>query len=395
MNDRKNSSRRRKFFLTTKRLFDRLNDMIKRFNEVIASLESIQTTELEIVDLGEALDLAIRIKSMSEAVYLGILAEIEDNDFANSMGFRTAADAAAAKSGERRGSAKRDVELAKDIKAQPALSEAFGSGDLTRSKAAEILRAEGATDEEQRALIEAAKTESTSKLHRRVEDFRSEHGQEPPKGKNSLNITRNDSGGSISASLEPVRLNTVEIALDMAIKKLGLPKDIPYDERRAEGLAAICRFFIEHVDNASTVRGSKPHVSVIIDLATLEGRANKPSRLENGQYITGEAARQICCDAGITRIVTDPRSQPLDVGTQGTGFTVAMSRAIIARDKHCVHEGCEAPPWACEIHHKHHRVDRGKHSVENGELRCWYHHDHQHAQDAHQKRQHGTYANAA
>ncbi len=104
----------------------------------------------------------------------------------------------------------------------------------------------------------------------------------------------------MSASLEPVRLNTVEIALDMAIKKLGLPTDIPYDERRAEGLAAICRFFIEHVNNASTVRGSKPHVSVIIDLATLEGRANRPSRLENGQYITGEAARQMCCDAGIT-----------------------------------------------------------------------------------------------
>jgi Domain of unknown function (DUF222) len=384
-----------RFRLTTKRLFDRMNGMIERFKEVISSLENIETTFLEKVDFCDALDLAIRIKSMSEAVYLGVLAEIEVNDFANSLGFRTAADAAAARSGERRGSTKRDVELAKGIKAQSALSDAFGNGDITRSKAAEILRAEGATEEEQRALIESAKTESTSKLHRRVEDFRAEHGQEPPKVKNSLTISRNDSGGTISASLEPVRLNTVEIALDMAIKKLGLPKDIPYDERRAEGLAAICRFFIEHVENASTVRGSKPHVSVIIDLATLEGRANRPSRLENGQYITGEAARQMCCDAGITRIVTDPRSQPLDVGTQGSGFTVAMSKAIIVRDKHCVHEGCEAPPWACEIHHKHHRVDRGKHSVENGELRCWYHHDHQHAQDAHQKRQHGTYANAA
>ena len=369
--------------------------MIERLKEVIASLERVDTTLIETADICEALDLSIRIKSMSEAVYLGVLAEIEVNNFANSLGFRTAADAASARSGERRGSTKRDVDLAKGNKAQPALSDAFGNGDLTKSKAAEILRAEGATEEEQRALIEAAKTESTSKLHRRVEDFRAEHGQEPPKVKNSLTISRNDSGGTISASLETVRLNTVEIALDMAIKKLGLPKDIPYEERRAEGLAAICRFFIEHVNNASTVRGSKPHVSVIIDLATLEGRANRPSRLENGQYITGEAARQMCCDAGITRIVTDPRSQPLDVGTQGSGFTVAMSRAIIARDKHCVHEGCEAPPWACEIHHKHHRVDRGKHSVENGELRCWYHHDHQHAQDAHQKQQHGTYANAA
>jgi Domain of unknown function (DUF222) len=369
--------------------------MIDLFKEVISRLECVNPSALEVGELVDALDLTIRIKSMSEALYLGVLAEIEVNNLANSLGFRTAVDAAAARSGERRGTSKRDVELAKGIKAQPALSDAFGKGAITRSKAAEILRAEGATEEEQCALIEAAKTESTSKLHRRVEDFRSEHGQEPPKVKNSLTISRNDSGGTISASLEPVRLNTVEIALDIAIKKLGLPKDIPYDERRAEGLAAICRFFIEHVDNASTVRGSKPHVSVIIDLATLEGRANRPSRLENGQYITGEAARQMCCDAGITRIITDPRSQPLDVGTQGSGFTVAMSRAIIARDKHCVHEGCEAPPWACEIHHKHHRVDRGKHSVDNGELRCWYHHDYQHAQDAQQKRQYGTYANAA
>ena len=143
-------------------MFGRIISMIERFKEVIAGLENIQTTNLEIVDLGEALDLSIRIKSMSEALYLGVLAEIEVNDFANSLGFRTAADVVAAKSGERRGHAKRDVELAKDIKAQPALSEAFGSGDLTRSKAAEILRAEGATEEEQRALIEAAKTESTS-----------------------------------------------------------------------------------------------------------------------------------------------------------------------------------------------------------------------------------------
>jgi hypothetical protein len=232
--------------------------MIERFNEVIACLEHVNTTLLEKTDFCIALDLAIRIKSMSEAVYLGVLAEIEVNDFANSLGFRTAADAVAAKSGERRGSTKRDVDLAKGIKAQSALSDAFGNGDITRSKAAEILRAEGATEEEQRALIEAAKTESTSKLHRRVEDFRAAHGQEPPKVKNSLTISRNDSGGTISASLEPVRLNTVEIALDLAIRKLGLPKDIPYDERRAEGLAAICRFFIEHVNNASSVRGSNP-----------------------------------------------------------------------------------------------------------------------------------------
>ena len=146
-------------------MFDTIDNMITRLKAVLECLELVDTTKLEIIDLGEALNLAIRMKSMSEAVYLGVLAEIEVNDYANSLGFRTAADAVAAKSGERRGSAKRDVELAKDIKAQPALSEAFGSGDLTRSKAAEILRAEGATEEEQRALIEAAKTESTSKLH--------------------------------------------------------------------------------------------------------------------------------------------------------------------------------------------------------------------------------------
>ena len=102
--------------------------MIERFKDVVASLERINPSLLEVVDLGEALDLAIRIKSMSEAVYLGVLAEIEVNDFANSLGFRTAVDAAAAKSGERRGSAKRDVDLAKGIKAQSALSAAFGNG---------------------------------------------------------------------------------------------------------------------------------------------------------------------------------------------------------------------------------------------------------------------------
>ena len=220
LKDRRKLLELHRFRLMTKRLFDKISPMIERLKEVIASLERVDTTLTETADICETLDLSIRIKSMSEAVYLGVLAEIEVNNFANSLGFRTAADAASARSGERRGSTKRDVDLAKGIKAQPALSDAFGNGDITKPKAAEILRAEGATEEEQRALIEAAKTESTSKLHRRVEDFRAEHGQEPSKVKNSLTISRNDSGGTVSASLEPVRLNTVEIALDMAIKKL-------------------------------------------------------------------------------------------------------------------------------------------------------------------------------
>jgi hypothetical protein len=334
-----------------------------------------------LVAIGELTEL----RAVVDSLWLSVVARVEAEGVAPASGYRTTADLIAASTGDDRAAATRDVRLGLALDSAPAIAHALRSGHLTRTKAKELVRAEGASNDECARLIAFAKTASVRKVHFEVERFRAEQGIESPPKANSLTIDPHR--GTIKAQLDPLRLNQVQIAIDLAVAKLGHSKDVPYEQRRVDALVAVCAFFVEHVDNATTNRGVRPHISAIVDIETLAGLANRPATLENGAYLSGEAARRLACDAGLSRIITGGKSQTLDVGTETRVWSAAMSKAIIARDKHCVHDGCEAPPWACQIHHKDHVAHHGPTSVANGELRCWFHHDHQHELDEEAKRQ--------
>ncbi len=325
------------------------------------------------------------LRSVVDSLWLCVVAQVEAEGVAASLGHRSAADLVAASTGDDRASAGRDVRLGVALAGTPPIAAAMTAGHLTRAKAKELTRAKGATADDLARLIGFAKTASVRKVHFAVERFRAERGIETPTKANALaiDVVR----GTIKAQLDPLRLNQVQIAIDMAVGKLGHSKDVPYEQRRVDALVAVCAFFVEHIDNATTTRGVRPHISAMVDIETLAGLANRPATLENGAHLTGEAARRLACDAGISRIITTGKSQPLDVGTETRTWSAAMSRAIIARDKHCVHQGCEAPPWACQIHHRHHVAHNGPTSAANGELRCWFHHDLQHHADKEARRQ--------
>ncbi|SDC23057.1 protein of unknown function [Sanguibacter gelidistatuariae] len=85
--------------------------------------------------------------------------------------------------------------------------------------------------------------------------------------------------------------------------------------------------------------------------------------------------RRIACDGEITRIIFGPDSQILNIGRSKRTFTKEHRRAIVARDRHCVWPGCDAPPNVCEIHHAiRHWADNGDTTPSNGALLCRHHH---------------------
>jgi len=85
---------------------------------------------------------------------------------------------------------------------------------------------------------------------------------------------------------------------------------------------------------------------------------------------------RLACDSAITRVVFGPDSQILNVGRTERTYTGPKRRAIIARDRHCQHPGCDAPPAMSEIHHTHHwHRDHGTTDTHTGILLCWHHHD--------------------
>jgi len=142
---------------------------------------------------------------------------------------------------------------------------------------------------------------------------------------------------------------------------------------RADALTDLCRQALDHGD-LSEIGGERPHLTVTVDLAALEGRAGHPCEIDPGGVITREAARRLACDAGIARIITEGPSRILDVGRRTRTVPAATRRALVARDSGCAFDGCDRPARWCDAHHIIHWADGGPANLDNLQLLCRHHH---------------------
>jgi hypothetical protein len=143
-------------------------------------------------------------------------------------------------------------------------------------------------------------------------------------------------------------------------------------QRRADALGEVCRGWLASL-HRPTVAREVPHVVVTMDLAALEARAGR-SALEDTGTITPEAARRLACEANVTRVITGPRSEPLDVGRRTRVVPAPLRRAVAVRDGGCRFPGCERPPGWSDAHHVRHWADGGETSLANLVLLCRPHH---------------------
>jgi hypothetical protein len=90
---------------------------------------------------------------------------------------------------------------------------------------------------------------------------------------------------------------------------------------------------------------------VIVNLETLAAESGGVGYLDNGVAITGDAARRLACDAGVSRVITKGSSEALDLGRQTPVPSPALRRYVAARDGGCVFAGCDQPASRCEAHH--------------------------------------------
>ncbi len=177
-------------------------------------------------------------------------------------------------------------------------------------------------------------------------------------------------------------------------------------QRRADALYRICRIALDAGVDANM--GSL-NAAVVVDwttlLAHLAHLAHKHSA-ETGQSAAGEPAASaasagwsmgrmdggfigpidptdietLLCDCAISRVVTGPNSETINVGRSQRAFSTGTRRAIIIRDQHCRWPGCEKPPGWCEAHHVQYWENGGASDLANGVLLCSRHHRflHQH-----------------
>jgi Domain of unknown function (DUF222)/HNH endonuclease len=144
-------------------------------------------------------------------------------------------------------------------------------------------------------------------------------------------------------------------------------------QRRADALGEICRQWLAGRDRP-TVGGERPHLVVTIDHRTLLERSGGHAECADTGSITPEAARRLACDAQITRVITGPGSEPLELGRMTKTVPPGLRRAVSVRDRGCRFPGCGRPPGWCDAHHVRHWADGGETSLHNLVLLCRPHH---------------------
>jgi len=291
------------------------------------------------------------------------------------------------------GRASQHVKRSRALRQMPATARAHGDGELS-SEAVGLLvdardAAPGEFAEAESMLVDAAVALPARELRtaiaywREVADATGAAGREERQVEGRhLHVSPLLSGMvRIDGDLDPESGQTVITALRCVQDAWARDGDVggrSAPQRRADALVTVCRSWLDRSDRPQ-VAGERPHILVTVDLETLEGRVGKRSELEDVGPITPESARRLACDARVSRVITDGRSEPVDVGRATLVVPSAIRRALVVRDGGCRFPGCGRPQAWCDAHHVMHWADGGKTALANLVLLCRPHHRAVHA----------------
>lgn len=179
-----------------------------------------------------------------------------------------------------------------------------------------------------------------------------------------------DGRGRLDVDLDAHGYQLAKTAMRLAESPDAEGEERTAAQRRGDAVVDIFQFFLDHQDHVPANR-NRPHVSVVVD-------HDRYADGHGGSYTDGTPAspatvKQTLCDAGIARVVTESRSIILDYGTTRYLFTDAQFQALVLRDQHCRHPGCDRPPQWCEAHHVI-PFPHGPTALYNAVLKCSRHH---------------------
>jgi uncharacterized protein DUF222/HNH endonuclease len=304
------------------------------------------------------------------------------------------------------GIAASEVRTARALQEMPATKKALERGEVSHERAGMLARAHEADSRafgsSEELLVAAAKTLPARELGVAISTWREAADAEAARAdaehayrRRRFRIVPAFSGMvHVEGDLDQMTGETAMTALGAEVDHQIKTKD-PSDDRTREQIAAdaageIFRFYLDHKGRAVS-GGERPHVSVIVDAASLGdpdptsdatpagagGHQSLPWARPEATYtgrISIETARRLACDAGVSRIVMAGRSEPIDVGRTTPVVPAAIRRAVVARDRHCRFPGCDRlPPW-CDAHHVVHWADGGRTAASNLVLLCRRHH---------------------
>ncbi|MDH4056999.1 MAG: 13E12 repeat family protein, partial [Gammaproteobacteria bacterium] len=227
------------------------------------------------------------------------------------------------------------VRVAHALKALPAISRSFSTGELSYSKVRALSRV--AHRQNESALLAFALRHSAAHVAERCHELRC--GSEASTAdaarafaQRSLRLRRDHLRGMMTITIE-LPLDTGELfekALDKARDDdcLDIPDlvDTAWSTRQADALVNVLKGYL-HGDDASS-HADDYLVTIHVDqsaLAGQEGRAQLPI----------ESVKRICCDSHAVVLMESEQGEPLSIGRKSRLIPKAIQRALQARDQGC------------------------------------------------------------
>jgi hypothetical protein len=286
------------------------------------------------------------------------------------------------------GQAAAAVRVARQLQHLPLTAAAHAAGRLTAAQVSMLARAAAGARADAYAQAEQTLVEWAQRLSERatrvfVEHWIHMHDPEVLIDDAAAAHTqrRFDIGSAFDGMVPVEGLLPVEVAEQINIAfKATAGKAGPHDERtptqrRADAFAEIVDHYLAH-GQLPMSGGSKPHLIAVADIRTIHGQAGAPAGLVNGVTpINGETIRRLACDAGISRVIVDPASEPINLGRETRDATPAQRRGLLVRDQVCCFPGCDIPAYRCVPHHlQFWGRDHGPTNLNNLASTCRYHH---------------------
>ena len=163
------------------------------------------------------------------------------------------------------------------------------------------------------------------------------------------------------------------------------PPRTPEDERRTPAQRRYDAFLDlitagVQAGQLPTSRGTKPHVTVTVPLATLTGEAEVAGVGGFGTVISPETVRRLACDARLTRAIIDANGMPLDIGRTTRAWTTAQHAAAAQLFGGCAfpiadRSPCGRPIGWTDLHHVLWWRHDGPTDQANGVSLCRHHHN--------------------
>jgi hypothetical protein len=279
----------------------------------------------------------------------------------------------------------REALISKRLAQLPATAAAWAQGALSSSQVAAVVAnvsAEHASlyaahEDELTPVLASLSVRDTAAAMRswRLHAEATTDGPEPPSRPSEFYLSETLEGRRVpSGHLCVEDAAVVEAAIAAASRPFD-PTELALAsaaQRRAAALVEVCRWFLDNSTSTSPRSRTRPHVSVVVGVKELA--SGGPGQFVNGTPVPARSIEWLSCDSELHRIVMSGRSSVLDYGSSVRTISPALWAALVVRDRHCRHPGCERPPSWCDAHHVVHFAKGGPTRLDNLVLACTRHH---------------------